>query len=295
MADVGTENYDQEFTLSLIENDQDTLGPDPRRPRADRRRDLRPVRGMRRDDRQTPAPGPALYEALHQVRASHGEPGMNPERSRATRPTRPIPRQPVRPVLGHRPGGRGLRPVDQGLLLPHGSASPTPRAPVTVVRNVLELQTSYNTGALWGFMRDVPHSSLIFAVLSIVAAVGICYWLFVLGAAADRRLTVALALIMAGALGNCYDRLVARARPRLRPPARRRDQLRLRDLQLRRQHAGGRRRALVLLALRPEAEGRASRPSRRPGLRRDLVGQDLSCRDKLGRTSPALQSSSQTS
>ena len=26
MSDVGTENYDQEFTLSLIENDQDTLG-----------------------------------------------------------------------------------------------------------------------------------------------------------------------------------------------------------------------------------------------------------------------------
>ena len=56
-------------------------------------------------------------------------------------------------------------------------------------------------------MRDVPHSSLIFALLSIVAAAGICFWLFVLGAAADRRLTVALGLIMAGALGNCYDRL----------------------------------------------------------------------------------------
>ena len=26
MADVGTENYDQEFTLSLIENEQDILG-----------------------------------------------------------------------------------------------------------------------------------------------------------------------------------------------------------------------------------------------------------------------------
>jgi RNA polymerase-binding transcription factor DksA len=25
MADIGTENYDQEFTLSLIENEQDTL------------------------------------------------------------------------------------------------------------------------------------------------------------------------------------------------------------------------------------------------------------------------------
>ena len=42
MADVGTENYDQEFTLSLIENEQgtleliyDALGPD-------RGRDVRP-------------------------------------------------------------------------------------------------------------------------------------------------------------------------------------------------------------------------------------------------------------
>lgn len=79
--------------------------------------------------------------------------------------------------------------------------------PYSVVPNILELQTSYNLGALWGFMRDVPHSSLIFAVLSIVAALGICFWLFWLRAAVDRGLTVALALIMAGALGNCYDRL----------------------------------------------------------------------------------------
>jgi signal peptidase II len=84
---------------------------------------------------------------------------------------------------------------------------PRDRPPLTVIRNVLDLQTSYNTGALWGFMRGVPNSSLIFAVLSILAAVGICYLLFVLGAAADRRLTIALGLIMAGALGNCYDRL----------------------------------------------------------------------------------------
>ena len=84
---------------------------------------------------------------------------------------------------------------------------PYRRPPLAVIPNVLELQTSYNTGALWGFMRAVPHSSLIFAMLSILAAVGICYWLFVVGAAVDRRLTIALALIMAGALGNCYDRL----------------------------------------------------------------------------------------
>jgi signal peptidase II len=82
------------------------------------------------------------------------------------------------------------------------------RAPFTLIKNVLELQTSHNTGALWGFMRGVPNSSLIFAILSIIAGLGICFWLFVLGAARDRRLTIALGLIMAGALGNCYDRLV---------------------------------------------------------------------------------------
>ena len=84
---------------------------------------------------------------------------------------------------------------------------PYQRPPLTVIPNVLELQTSYNPGALWGFMKGVPNSSLIFAALSILAAVGICYWLFALGAAVDRRLTIALGLIMAGALGNCYDRL----------------------------------------------------------------------------------------
>jgi len=85
---------------------------------------------------------------------------------------------------------------------------PGMRAPFSVVPNILELQTNYNLGALWGFMRDVPHSSLIFAVLSIIAAIGICVWLFWLRAAVDRGLTIALALIMAGALGNCYDRLM---------------------------------------------------------------------------------------
>ncbi len=82
-----------------------------------------------------------------------------------------------------------------------------PARPYTLIKDILELQTSYNPGALWGLGRDVPHSSLIFASLSIVAALSICWWLFVRGAARDLRLAVALALIMAGALGNCYDRV----------------------------------------------------------------------------------------
>jgi signal peptidase II len=77
-----------------------------------------------------------------------------------------------------------------------------------VISNILELHTSFNTGALWGFGSKIPGSSMIFAGLSVVAACVICYYLFVLGAASSKVLTVALGLIMAGALGNCYDRLL---------------------------------------------------------------------------------------
>ena len=76
-----------------------------------------------------------------------------------------------------------------------------------IVPNVLDLRTSYNAGALWGLGNDLPHSSAVFAVASIIAGIFICYYLFGLGNAGDRRQTVALALIMAGAIGNCYDRI----------------------------------------------------------------------------------------
>lgn len=79
--------------------------------------------------------------------------------------------------------------------------------PVSLVPNILELRTSYNTGALWGMGHNLPYSSLIFAGLSIFAAILIVWWLFSQGAAKDFWMTTALGLIMAGAMGNCYDRL----------------------------------------------------------------------------------------
>ena len=83
-----------------------------------------------------------------------------------------------------------------------------PGAPAaSVVGRVVELRTSHNTGALWGIGGAMPYGSLLFAVLSIVAAVFIVYWLFALGHAVDGLQTAALGLIMAGAIGNCYDRL----------------------------------------------------------------------------------------
>jgi signal peptidase II len=69
--------------------------------------------------------------------------------------------------------------------------------------NFVGLQTSLNPGALFGIG---PGQVWLFAGLSVVAAVGIVYWLFVTGAARERWLTIALAAVMAGILGNLYDR-----------------------------------------------------------------------------------------
>lgn len=84
---------------------------------------------------------------------------------------------------------------------------PGANGPVSVIPGMLDLRTSYNPGALWGLGNEWAYSSQLFAALSVAAGVAICYWLFIRGAATDARLTAALALIMAGALGNCYDRL----------------------------------------------------------------------------------------
>jgi len=66
------------------------------------------------------------------------------------------------------------------------------------------LSTVFNRGALFGIGQGLGW---LFAALSVLAAAGIVYWLFVRGEARSWWLTVTLALILAGALGNLYDRL----------------------------------------------------------------------------------------
>lgn len=69
---------------------------------------------------------------------------------------------------------------------------------------VFGLTTSVNEGALFGIGQGW---TVFYAVLSIVAALGIMYWAFVAGAAADQLLNISLALVTAGIFGNLYDRL----------------------------------------------------------------------------------------
>jgi lipoprotein signal peptidase len=66
-----------------------------------------------------------------------------------------------------------------------------------------------NQGALFGFLRDhKTGANLGFAVISLLAAVAIAFWSTQKATAADPWLCAALGLILAGTLGNFYDRLV---------------------------------------------------------------------------------------
>lgn len=66
------------------------------------------------------------------------------------------------------------------------------------------LETSVNLGALFGYGQGM---SLVFGCVSIVFGVVILVWLFWYGGARDLFLTIALACVMAGILGNLYDRM----------------------------------------------------------------------------------------
>lgn len=70
--------------------------------------------------------------------------------------------------------------------------------------NYVGIQQALNQGALFGMGQGF---SLGFAGLSVIALIGIVVWLFVLKAARDRFLTIALGSVCGGILGNLYDRL----------------------------------------------------------------------------------------
>ena len=73
-----------------------------------------------------------------------------------------------------------------------------------LIDDVVGFQTSLNEGALFGMGQGMVS---LFALMSIVALIGILAWLFVAGAARDWTLTIALGSVTAGTLGNLYDRL----------------------------------------------------------------------------------------
>ncbi|HUE74034.1 MAG TPA: signal peptidase II [Pirellulaceae bacterium] len=75
---------------------------------------------------------------------------------------------------------------------------------VWLVEGYVGIETALNRGALFGMGAG---GSRYFAYLAIGAVIGVVAWLFLLRAARDRLLTVALGIISGGILGNLYDRL----------------------------------------------------------------------------------------
>lgn len=77
------------------------------------------------------------------------------------------------------------------------------------VTGFFDLVLVFNTGVSFGLFREAGREAgTVFVGLSLAVAVGLAYWLKRLVAeGGHRRLVVALALVIGGALGNVIDRL----------------------------------------------------------------------------------------
>lgn len=83
----------------------------------------------------------------------------------------------------------------------------SPYEPIEVMP-FFNLVLRYNTGAAFSFLADAGGwQVLFFSTISIVISLGILYWMYTLPAK-NSWLSCALALILAGALGNLYDRIM---------------------------------------------------------------------------------------
>jgi signal peptidase II len=75
--------------------------------------------------------------------------------------------------------------------------------PFWIIDKIFGFESSLNEGALFGVGQGMVW---FFSLLSVAAALAIRWYLFMAGAAKQWILTIALSGIMAGILGNLYDR-----------------------------------------------------------------------------------------
>lgn len=73
-----------------------------------------------------------------------------------------------------------------------------------IIQDFCGIETAVNHGAVFGMAQGWTW---LFVSLAVVATIGILVWLFVYRGAKDLILTITLAMIWGGIVGNLYDRL----------------------------------------------------------------------------------------
>jgi signal peptidase II len=94
----------------------------------------------------------------------------------------------------------GPEPVDIPAVL-HG-LEPLPHNHITLVPGVLSLKLTLNTGAVFGLWSGYR----IMFILATALAVGVVAWFFCASRARQWVVHIALGMVLAGAMGNLYDR-----------------------------------------------------------------------------------------
>ena len=78
---------------------------------------------------------------------------------------------------------------------------------ITLIKNVLSLDITMNSGAAWGMFADKEWGQLFFAIVTSIALVAIVVF-FIVDKKDSAWLNFSITLISAGALGNMIDRIV---------------------------------------------------------------------------------------
>lgn len=82
------------------------------------------------------------------------------------------------------------------------------RQPHPVINGFFDLTLLFNHGAAFSFLADhAGWQRWLFALIAVVAAIGLSFWMTRLKQG-QRGMAIALALIIGGALGNLFDRMV---------------------------------------------------------------------------------------
>lgn len=81
---------------------------------------------------------------------------------------------------------------------------------VVIVPKILKFVQSYNKGAAFGFLNGTSWAKYLFIIFTILACLGIiAYFVYriITKKPTSKWISVALALVFAGAIGNLYDRI----------------------------------------------------------------------------------------